>query len=196
MIMAFHVQKCCFDKRIFKTSPYHGRGTASSSHTLQAPPARSLCTPPPGWKSWLHKLLSLPLMCKKCRFEGLPTMGGGQLTSPLQLNSFTRFYSKVWYKNQYIHRRTGPVSFRGGGGGAEVSCPHILSIACPKNQVVLPEFYMIFFLPENGYMKNSRGLQPPSPPPASYAYEYIHDDCMWLEFLLIRFGLLIDLCTF
>ena len=28
-----------------------------------------------------------------------------------------------------VHRRTGPVSFR----GAEVSCPNILSIACPKS---------------------------------------------------------------
>ena len=61
-----------------------------------------------------------------------------------------------------MHRRTGPVSFR----GAEVSCPYIFSIACPKIQWfarILPEF-----LPEYGYFQNSRGgggLQPPSPPP-------------------------------
>ena len=33
-----------------------------------------------------------------------------------------------------------PVSFR----GAEVSCPNIFYIACPKNQVVLPEYYRLF----------------------------------------------------
>ena len=39
--------------------------------------------------------------------------------------------------------------------------------------MVLPEYYMIFFLPENGYLKNYRGgggRLPP--PPASYAYDY------------------------
>ena len=38
-------------------------------------------------------------------------------------------------------RRTGPVLLGGGGegGGAEVSCPNMFSIACPKKQVVLLE---------------------------------------------------------
>ena len=56
-----------------------------------------------------------------------------------------------------IDRYTGPVSFfmGGGGGGAEVSCPNIFSIACPNIQVGLPEY---------GYLQNSRGgLQPPGP---------------------------------
>ena len=38
------------------------------------------------------------------------------------------------------HRGTGPVSFK----GAEISCPNIFSISCPKNQVVLPEYYFLF----------------------------------------------------
>ena len=56
------------------------------------------------------------------------------------------------------HRRTGPLSFR----GAEVSCPNILSIACLKIKWFCPN--ITWFLPQNGYLKNSRGLQPPSPP--------------------------------
>ena len=40
------------------------------------------------------------------------------------------------------HRRTGPVSFR----GAEVSCPNILSIACPKIKWFCPNITRFFFL--------------------------------------------------
>ena len=39
----------------------------------------------------------------------------------------------------------------GGGGAASIACTKI------ENQVVWPEYYLIFFLPENGYLKNSRG---------------------------------------
>ena len=63
------------------------------------------------------------------------------------------------------HRRTGPVSFR----GAEIRCLNIFSIVCPKIKWFCPN--ITCFLPENCYLKNSRGLQPPaSPSPASYAY--------------------------
>ena len=37
--------------------------------------------------------------------------------------------------DDYDHRRTGPVSFR----GAEVSCPNMLSHCLTENQVVFPE---------------------------------------------------------
>ena len=52
----------------------------------------------------------------------------------------------------------GRVSFR----GAEVSRPlllpeYFLHCRLPENQVVLPEYCMIFFLPENCYLKNSKG---------------------------------------
>ena len=72
-------------------------------------------------------------------------------------------------------RRTGPVSFR----GAEVSCPNILSIACPKIKCFCRNIHD--FLPEYGYLKNSTGEAggggggscSPPPPPASYAYGMI-----------------------
>ena len=39
-------------------------------------------------------------------------------------------------KNKHcLHRRTGPVSFK----GAEVSCPNIFSIACPKIKWFCPK---------------------------------------------------------
>ena len=41
---------------------------------------------------------------------------------------------------QCHHRRTGPVSFR----GAEVSCPNIFSIACPKIQWFCPNITWFF----------------------------------------------------
>ena len=82
---------------------------------------------------------------------------------------FVCYCIKMQLKQYEGHRRTGPVSFR----GAEVSCPHILSIACPKINWFCPNITWFFFLPENGYLKISRGLQPPAPPPprASYAYD-------------------------
>ena len=52
------------------------------------------------------------------------------------------------------HRRMGPVLFR----GAEVSCPNIFSIACPKIKWFCPNITW-----ENGYLKNSRSPQPPPP---------------------------------
>ena len=47
------------------------------------------------------------------------------------------------------HRRTGPVSCR----AAEVSCPNLFYIACPKIKLILPE---------NGHLKNSGGGGSPS----------------------------------
>ena len=53
----------------------------------------------------------------------------------------------------------------GGGGGAEVSCPNILSIACPKIKWFCPNITWFFFLPEYGYLKNSRGGGAAAPSP-------------------------------
>ena len=78
--------------------------------------------------------------------------------------SVNTFHEKITvWKCSHAHRRTGPVSVR----GAEVSCTNSFFIACPENQGVfariLPDF---FFLPGNGYLKNSRGAaaQPPGAP--------------------------------
>ena len=80
-------------------------------------------------------------------------------------------------KFNYIkHRHTGPVSFR----GAEVSCPKIFSIACPENQVVLPEYYF-FFLPENGYWKILGGLQPPPRTPMTLSAAEICFCCISID---------------
>ena len=77
------------------------------------------------------------------------------------------------------HRRTGRVFVRGGGGGggwAEVSCPNIFSIACPK--IKLPE-YNLFFLP-HGHLKNAKGggggeaAAPLAPCPVYAAMPMIH----------------------
>ena len=40
-----------------------------------------------------------------------------------------------------MHGCTGPISFK----GAEVGCPNFLH-CLPENEVVLPEYYMIFFV--------------------------------------------------
>ena len=44
----------------------------------------------------------------------------------------------------------------------------------PENQVVLPEFYLLFA--RNGHFeeekKNLKWVQPPAPPPTSYAYKF------------------------
>ena len=59
-------------------------------------------------------------------------------------------YKKILQYNLLIvitwqHKRTGRVSFRGGGGGGEVSCPNIFVHCLHENQVVLPEYYLIFW---------------------------------------------------
>ena len=98
----------------------------------------------------------------------------------LQWDNFTKPYDYVLKLNNiihtqrcvhqiYEHRRMGPVSFR----GAEVNCPNIFSIACPKIKWFCPN--ITCFLPENGHLKiqgggGGRGLAPP--PQASYAYVY------------------------
>ena len=53
-------------------------------------------------------------------------------------------------------------------GGAEVSCPNILYIACQKIKWFCPEYYKIF-CPKMPIWKILGGCSPP-PPPASYAY--------------------------
>ena len=75
--------------------------------------------------------------------------------STSMLSNFFKFHIKYY---TFTHRRPGPVSFR----GTEISCPNIFSITCLK----IKWFCRILhaFLPENGYLKNSKGL------PASYAY--------------------------
>ena len=55
-----------------------------------------------------------------------------------------------------VHRRTGWVSFGGGGGGGLKSLARILPA----------------FLPENGYLKISRGAAPPPPPQPHGPYAY------------------------
>ena len=58
-----------------------------------------------------------------------------------------------------------------GGGGAEVSCPNIFSIACPKIMWFCPN--ITCFLPENCYFKNYRGgggVAARPKPHAPYAY--------------------------
>ena len=60
--------------------------------------------------------------------------------------------------------RTGPVSFRGGGVWGQL--PKYFLHWLPENQVVLPEYYMLF-PQKNGYLKNSRwGAAQPPPPQA------------------------------
>ena len=64
-----------------------------------------------------------------------------------------------------FHRRTGPVWFR----GAEVSCPNIFSIACPKIKWFCPN--ITWFLARIWlFEKFQGGSSRPPPPPASYAY--------------------------
>ena len=71
------------------------------------------------------------------------------------------YVTKTHHKN-YTHRRMGQVLFGWGGGGIK-SLARIFFFHClHENQVVLPEYYLISPPPpENGYLKNSRGLQPP-----------------------------------
>ena len=74
-----------------------------------------------------------------------------------------------------MHRRTGPVSFGGGGGRGHLP-EYFLQ---PENQVVLPEYYLLF-LPENGHLKKiwGRGLSLL----ASYAYaDMAWDEKFWLD---------------
>ena len=50
------------------------------------------------------------------------------------------------------------IGFRDGfcSGGWSL-LPEYISHCLHENQVVLPEYHLIFFLPENGYLKNSKG---------------------------------------
>ena len=81
------------------------------------------------------------------------------------INVAYKLWSTVcWWRGDrsrwWTHGRTGPISY--------AQLPEYVIYCLPEIQVVLPEYYMILFLPEYGYMNNYRG--PPPPPPASYAY--------------------------
>ena len=53
----------------------------------------------------------------------------------------------------------------GGGGGAQAFCPNFYVIHClPKNQVVLPEYYVCVLAPKWPFLK-FLGAAAPSPPP-------------------------------
>ena len=58
-----------------------------------------------------------------------------------------------------MHRRTGPVSFRGLRSVARIFSP-LLARKSSGFARILPDF-----LPEYGYYKNSRGAAAPQPPP-------------------------------
>ena len=59
-----------------------------------------------------------------------------------------------------LHRRTGPFSFR----GAEVSCPNIFYIACPKIKWFCPNMTWFFFLTRKWlFEKFQRAAVPPPP---------------------------------
>ena len=64
----------------------------------------------------------------------------------------------------YMHGRTGPISFRGLRPWGQL--PEYFFHCLPENQVVLPEYYMIFFLPEYiAIWKILGGCSPPPPSP-------------------------------
>ena len=74
------------------------------------------------------------------------------------------------------HGRTGPISFFffffffWGGGGLR-SVARIVSPLLARKSSGFAQILPDLFLPEYGYLKNSRGATAPSPPPpASYAY--------------------------
>ena len=69
------------------------------------------------------------------------------------------------------HRHMGRVSFGGGGGWSLL--PKYFFHCLHENQVVLPEYYLIF-LPENGYLKNSRGARAPLSPMGGMPMLSIH----------------------
>ena len=76
-----------------------------------------------------------------------------------EVGNYTLF---VW---SYMHSLIGVRDqFRwGGGGGAEVSWPNMLSSVCPKIKSFCPNFKGIV-CPKMAILTNSRGLQSPSPP--------------------------------
>ena len=55
------------------------------------------------------------------------------------------FWLLYCWGHMLSHRRTGPVLFR----GAEVSCPNMLSIACPKIKWFCPNITWFFFFCPN-----------------------------------------------
>ena len=79
---------------------------------------------------------------------------------------------KVLMSITTLYRRTGPVTFR-GGGGAEVSCPNIFSIAFPKIKWFCPNI-ACFFAQKWLFEKIIEGCSPQ--PPASYAYATLKQD--------------------
>ena len=99
----------------------------------------------------------------------------GPLVDPLAHKELVFLALARWNEYNYqslngfrrAHRRTGPVSFR----GAEVSCPNILSIACPKIKWFCPNITWFFFFARIWLAAAPPPPPPPPPlPPASYAY--------------------------
>ena len=62
------------------------------------------------------------------------------------------------------YRRTGPVSF-GGGGEGWGPLPEYFFPSLARKSSGFARIPILAFLPENGHLKISRGVQPPSPPP-------------------------------
>ena len=79
-----------------------------------------------------------------------------------------RKIKKVYSRTGQVHRRTGRVSFRGTD---VIFISRIFFHSLHENQVDLPEYYLIF-LPESGYLKNSRGKGGCSPPQTHGPYAY------------------------
>ena len=73
----------------------------------------------------------------------------------------------------WLHSRTGPVSFRGGGGGWG-QLPEYFLHCLPENQVVLPEYYMIFFFARKWLFEKFGGGGGAAPPHPSASYAYMH----------------------
>ena len=72
----------------------------------------------------------------------------------------------------HIYRRTGPVLLGGLRSVARIFYPLLARKSSGFARI------LHHFLPENGYLRNSRGLQPPAPPPAPASYAYACSPCM------------------
>ena len=86
------------------------------------------------------------------------------LTHPVYY-TLVKWMNEIKKNSSYCHRHTGPVSFR----GAEVSCPNILSIACPKIKWFCPNItWFFFFCPKMAIWKilgGGGGGAAATPPP-------------------------------
>ena len=90
--------------------------------------------------------------------------------SSFSSDSYITWPNLNWTPN---HKRTGRVSFR----EAEVSCLNIFFHCLHENQVVLPEYYLIF-CPKMAIWKILGGLQPPSALWAVFYFEGLLDSTL------------------